>query len=81
MDSDTFERTIAEYLTNLRDAHGWETAYVLSDRTRKYYTPEGFSKIVDEAKDPYDSVAGTGGHLVDYRKNSEAMKEFLFAEE
>ena len=34
-----------------------------------------------EAKDPYDSVAGTEGHLVDYRKNSEAMKEFLFAEE
>ena len=34
-----------------------------------------------EAQDPYDVVAGTRGHLVDYEKNSEAMKKFLFDEE
>ncbi|MBR3019126.1 MAG: hypothetical protein IKH57_18955, partial [Clostridia bacterium] len=33
-----------------------------------------------EARDEYDYVAGTKGHLVDYAKNSEAMKEFLFGE-
>ena len=33
-----------------------------------------------EARDEYDHVAGTKGHLVDYEKNSEAMKEFLFGE-
>ncbi len=34
-----------------------------------------------EAKKPYDLVAGTEGHLVDYEANAEAMKAFLFAEE
>ena len=34
-----------------------------------------------EAKNEYDLVAGTKGHLVDYAANEKAMKEFLFAEE
>ena len=33
-----------------------------------------------EATKPYDIVAGTKGHLVDYVANSEAMKAFLFAD-
>ena len=33
-----------------------------------------------EATKPYDIVAGTQGHLVDYVANSEAMKAFLFAD-
>ena len=34
-----------------------------------------------EAKDPYDSVAGAKGHLVDYAANKKAMEDFLFSEE
>lgn len=34
-----------------------------------------------EAKDPYNSVAGTKGHLVDYAANKKAMEDFLFSEE
>lgn len=34
-----------------------------------------------EAKDPYNSVAGAKGHLVDYAANKKAMEEFLFSEE
>ena len=33
-----------------------------------------------EAKDPYDLVAGTKGHLVDKEKNEAEIKAFLFAE-
>ena len=33
-----------------------------------------------EAKQPYDIVAGTEGHLIDYQKNSTEMKNFLYAE-
>ena len=33
-----------------------------------------------EAKDPYDIVAGTEGHVIDYEKNSNAMKLFLYKE-
>lgn len=31
-----------------------------------------------EAKDPYDTVAGVKGHLVDYEANTQAMTEFLY---
>lgn len=34
-----------------------------------------------EAKDPYDLVAGTKGHLVDKEKNEAEIKAFLFAED
>ena len=34
-----------------------------------------------EAKDQYDIVAGTKGHLVDKEANSAALKEFLFKED
>lgn len=34
-----------------------------------------------EAKDPYDLVAGTEGHLVDKEKNEAEIKAFLFAED
>lgn len=32
-----------------------------------------------EAKQEYDIVAGTEGHLIDYEKNAKAMKEFLYS--
>ena len=34
-----------------------------------------------EAQDPYDYVAGTKGHIIDYEKNEKAIKDFLFNEE
>lgn len=34
-----------------------------------------------EAKDPYNSVAGAKGHLVDYAANKKAMEDFLFSDE
>ena len=34
-----------------------------------------------EARNEYDNVAGTKGHLVDYEANEEAMKAFLFNED
>ena len=34
-----------------------------------------------EAKNEYDTVAGTKGHIVDYEANEEAIKAFLFSEE
>jgi hypothetical protein len=34
-----------------------------------------------EAKQKYDTVAGSQGHLIDYKANSEALKAFLYAED
>ena len=34
-----------------------------------------------EAKQPLDTVAGAKGHIVDFKANSEAMKEYLYAED
>ena len=34
-----------------------------------------------EGRDPYDSVAGAKGHLVDYAANKKAMEEFLYSTE
>jgi len=34
-----------------------------------------------EVREPYNSVAGAKGHLVDYAANKKAMEDFLFSEE
>ena len=34
-----------------------------------------------EVKEPYDNVAGVEGHLIDYAKNGEEMKAFLYKED
>ena len=34
-----------------------------------------------ESTQPYDTVGGAKGHLIDYKANIEAMKEYLFREE
>ncbi|MDO5311478.1 MAG: hypothetical protein Q4E94_06185, partial [Clostridia bacterium] len=33
-----------------------------------------------EAKNEYDTIGGTKGHLVDYEENGKQMKAFLYAE-
>ena len=39
-----------------------------------------FAIFPQEAKQPYDVVAGTEGHLIDYEANAEAMRRFLYAD-
>ena len=34
-----------------------------------------------EAKEPYDKIAGSEGHIIDYEKNAQAMNDFLYAED
>ena len=34
-----------------------------------------------ESTQPYDTVGGAKGHLIDYKANTEAMKEYLFRED
>ena len=34
-----------------------------------------------EANNPYDKIAGTEGHIVDYEANAAAITEFLYGED
>lgn len=34
-----------------------------------------------EVKQPYETIAGTKGHIINYEENAQAMKEFLFKED
>ncbi len=46
---------IAEYLASIKEKFGYEVAFVISEKTHRYYTINGISKIVNPQKDPYDS--------------------------
>ncbi len=56
-------------------------AYLASRQGVDIFESLEFEVFPQEAKDPYDIVAGTKGHLINYQKNEEAMKKFLFAED
>ena len=45
---------IQEYLANIRNGFKYESVYVISDATRRYYNFDGLSKIVDPEHDEHD---------------------------
>ncbi|MBR5109415.1 MAG: diguanylate cyclase [Clostridia bacterium] len=49
---------IQEYLSSIRNGFNYESVYVISDATRRYYNFDGLSKIVDPEHDEHDSWYG-----------------------
>lgn len=57
------------------------TAYLASRQGANIFESLDYRVFPLEATKEYDIVAGTKGHVVDFAKNEEAIKAFLFAEE
>ncbi|MCR5725159.1 MAG: sensor domain-containing diguanylate cyclase [Treponema sp.] len=51
---ETTEQTLNTYLSSIQKNFGYTAAFVVSDKTHRYYTPQGISKIVNSKDDPYD---------------------------
>ena len=51
---DKIEAVFSEYLSQLRDKMGYLAAYVISEKTHRYYTPNGIGKVVNPQTSPYD---------------------------
>ncbi|MCR4716262.1 MAG: diguanylate cyclase [Lachnospiraceae bacterium] len=48
------EQIMSEYLSAIKYGNGWTSAFLISDKTMRYYTPDGIGKIVDPENDEYD---------------------------
>jgi len=46
---------LAAYLSSYRDKFGYIAGYIISAKTKKYYTPKGITKVINPQRDPYDS--------------------------
>ena len=44
-----------KYLSALKDGLGYDAAFVISDESKRYYSYDGLSQIVDPAADPHDA--------------------------
>lgn len=49
------EDLLADYLSSIKKKFGYLVAYVISEKTRRYYTSSGIAKIINPQRDPYDS--------------------------
>ena len=49
------EEMMSSYLSAVKKQFGYETSYVISEKTRRFYTAEGIRKIVNPQMDPYDN--------------------------
>ena len=49
------EEMMSAYLSSLKKQFGYDTAYVISENTKRYYTASGIAKIVNPQEDPYDN--------------------------
>ena len=57
------------------------TAYIASRQGVNIFDSIKFKILPLEATRPYDLVAGTKGHIIDYEKNEAEIKDFLFSGE
>ena len=48
------ESIMAEYLKKLRTEMHYSSAFVVSDKTKRYYTATGIEKLIDPQASPYD---------------------------
>ena len=48
------EEKISQYLTAIKERFGYIAAFVISEHSRRYYTPKGISKVLDPMADPHD---------------------------
>lgn len=54
MSKDAAEKAITSYLTKIRDEFGYLATFIVSHKTKRYYTPNGISKVMSPMSDPYD---------------------------
>lgn len=48
------ELAMSKYLAAIKEEFAFTSAFVVSDKTRRYYTPSGISKIVNPSDEAYD---------------------------
>ncbi len=49
------ETMMSSFLSAVTNQFGYVAIYVISDKTKRYYTPSGIAKIVNPQNDPYDN--------------------------
>ncbi|MCR4952785.1 MAG: sensor domain-containing diguanylate cyclase [Treponema sp.] len=54
-DLKSMEEMMASYLTSMKNQFGYEASYVVSEKTKRFYTNHGIEKIVNPQVDPYDN--------------------------
>ena len=54
-DEKEMEAMISAFLTAVKNQFGYTSTFVVSENTKRYYTPSGIAKIVNSQEDPYDN--------------------------
>ena len=49
------EEILSSFLSSVNNQFGYVSTYVISDKTKRFYTPNGIAKIVNPQNDPYDN--------------------------
>ena len=54
-DEKIMEEMFSSFLTSVKNQFGYVSTYVISEKTKRFYTPNGIVKIVNPQLDPYDN--------------------------
>ncbi len=49
------EEMMSSFLGAVKNQFGYDASFVVSEKTKRYYTPTGIAKIVNPQEDPYDN--------------------------
>ena len=53
-DASQTEQLMKDYLSSIQKKFGYTVAFVISEKTHRYYSPSGIEKIVNPQEQPYD---------------------------
>ena len=54
VENEQSEALIMSYLRGIKNGYGSDSCFVVSDKTKKYFTAEGFEKVISPATDEID---------------------------
>ena len=54
MDAKEAEQVMRKYLSGIKDGLKYNTAFLISDSSKRYYTYEGLNKVIDPVNDAHD---------------------------
>ena len=49
------EEMMSSFLSAIKNQFGYEACFVISEKSKRYYTPDGIVKLVNPQNDPYDN--------------------------
>lgn len=76
------EKMISSFLSSIKNQFGYSFTYVISEKSKRFYTPDGIAKTVNPQLDPYDNwypIFLSSGKKIEIETNRNQLQEYQWS--